>query len=223
MRCRVADLSQIAEPIAWRRADGSLPEPAFSAEPQLRSSSGAEVAQLRTQLSDLERRRQMEVQSARQEGFAEGIRQTQEQAMAEMRAALDRVAATTAELANTKRKVRAEAELELVKLSVAIARRILHREIAVDGEALGGVVHSALQKLQAREVSRVRVFAAGAEMIRAALDRFGAPPGLEVYPDPALRPGDLIFETSLGQLDASVETQLQEIGRGLTDRLALPR
>ena len=60
-------------------------------------------------------------------------------------------------------------------------------------------------------------------MLRGALDRFGAQPGLEIYPDPTLRAGDLVFETSLGQLDASVETQLQEIQRGLTDRLALPR
>lgn len=224
MRCRVADVSQVAEPIAWRRANGSPDEVMPAAgEHLVRSSSGTEVAQLRVQLADSERRRQVEVQQARQDGFSEGTRQTQEQAMTEMRAVMDRVGATLADLANTKRKVRGEAELELLKLSLAVARRIIHREIVLDHEALGGVIHAALQKLQSREVSRVRVFPAGVEMIRAALDRFGAPPGIEIYPDPTLRAGDLMFETSLGQLDASVETQLQEIQRGLTDRLALPR
>jgi flagellar biosynthesis/type III secretory pathway protein FliH len=31
-----------------------------------------------------------------------------------------------------------------------------------------------------------------------------------------------LFETALGDLDASVETQLQEIQRGFADRIALP-
>lgn len=224
MRCRIADLNQVAEPVAWRRANGAPAEvyPAAQ-EYAVTTVAAAEVAQLRAQLVDSERRRQHETQQARQDGFSEGVRQTQEQAIAEMRSAMERVAATLADLANTKRKVRGEAELELLRLSIAIARRIVHREIALDQEALSGVVHAALQKLQAREISRVRVFPAGADMLRSALDRFGAPAGLEIYPDPSMRPGDLMFETSLGQLDASVETQLQEIQRGLTDRLALPR
>jgi flagellar assembly protein FliH len=40
---------------------------------------------------------------------------------------------------------------------------------------------------------------------------------INVVVDAALPPGSLIFETSRGQLDASVETQLDEIQRGFTD------
>ena len=221
MRCRVADDLQVAEPIAWRSLNGQHFEVVRSADGDAPSGSAAEVTQLRAQLADSERRRQIETQQARQEGFAQGVNQAQEQAQAEICSMMDRVAATLADLANTKRKVRGDAELELLKLSVAIARRIIHREIALDPEALGGVIYSALQKLQTREVSRVRVFPAGAEMIRAALERFGAPPAIEIYPDSTLRAGDLLFETTMGQLDASVETQLQEIQRGLADRLVL--
>ena len=36
-----------------------------------------------------------------------------------------------------------------------------------------------------------------------------------------MRPSDLVFETSWGELDASVETQLLEIERGFSDRLGL--
>jgi flagellar assembly protein FliH len=42
---------------------------------------------------------------------------------------------------------------------------------------------------------------------------------VEVVPDAAREPGALIFETERGNLDASVETQLEQIERGLTDRL----
>ena len=222
MRCRIADDLQVAEPIAWRSLNGPSHEVVRASDAGAgTAASVSEVNALRAQLADSERRRQMESQQARQEGFSQGVSQAQEQAQAEICSMMERVGATLADLANTKRKVRGDAELELLKLSVAIARRIIHREIALDPEALSGVIHSALQKLQNREVSRVRVFPAGAEIIRAALDRFGAPPGIEIYPDATLRAGDLLFETTMGQLDASVETQLQEIQRGLADRLVL--
>ena len=38
-------------------------------------------------------------------------------------------------------------------------------------------------------------------------------------PDPSLKPAEVFFETSQGILDASVETQLREIERGLIDKL----
>jgi flagellar assembly protein FliH len=46
------------------------------------------------------------------------------------------------------------------------------------------------------------------------------PPALEIASDGSLTPGSAIFETSRGDLDASIETQLSEIDRGLTDALS---
>ena len=45
----------------------------------------------------------------------------------------------------------------MVQLSLAIARRMLRRELAVDPDALHGLVLAALEKLQAQEICRVRV------------------------------------------------------------------
>jgi flagellar assembly protein FliH len=212
---------EVVEPAPWAATGAANGVPAGTPVSSGFTSNTAEAAQLRQQLAESERRRQNEVSRARQEGFAQGAQQAREEAAAEIRAVVERVAATVADLATTKRRVRAEAESELLKLSIAIARRIMHRELALDPEALWGIIHGALQKLHNRDVARVRVTPAAAQSVRAALDRAGAPPGIEVLPDPSLRAGDLIFETSMGQLDASVETQLIEIERGLTDRLAL--
>ena len=38
-------------------------------------------------------------------------------------------------------------------------------------------------------------------------------------PDPSREVGSIVFETQRGDLDASVESQLNEIERGLADRL----
>ena len=42
---------------------------------------------------------------------------------------------------------------------------------------------------------------------------------IELVPDGTQQRGGAVFETSRGLLDASIETQLQEIERGLADQL----
>ena len=54
-------------------------------------------------------------------------------------------------------------------------------------------------------------------MIQEIRARLNLPPGLEISADSELPPGSAIFETSRGELDASVDTQLAEIDRGFAD------
>jgi flagellar biosynthesis/type III secretory pathway protein FliH len=56
-------------------------------------------------------------------------------------------------------------------------------------------------------------------MVRKLLEQGGAPKNLVLTPDPNLKPAEVFFETAQGVLDASVETQLREIERGLIDKL----
>jgi flagellar biosynthesis/type III secretory pathway protein FliH len=51
------------------------------------------------------------------------------------------------------------------------------------------------------------------------LELSGAPKHLTLAVDPTVNPGDVVFETSQGVLDASVDTQLREIERGMIDKL----
>ena len=221
MRCKIADSSQAIEPITWRPLNASPRTAAQKEEPAATEAQAQEVLKLRAELMESERRRQAEVTQARREGAAEGYRQAREEATAELDTAQGQIAQALSELAATKRKLRNEAEGELIKLSLAIARRILHREVSIDPDALQGLVHTALQKLQNREISRVRVYPAGADAVRSALERIGAAPAIQVFPDAGLKNGGMIFETSFGDLDASVDSQLQEIQRGFADRLSL--
>jgi flagellar assembly protein FliH len=115
-------------------------------------------------------------------------------------------------------RLRKEAEEDLVGLSIAIARRVLRREITVDPEALRGVVRAALEKLEAREISRLWAHPSQAQLLTAWLREAGAT-AVEVIADPSREPGAVVFESSRGDLDAFVETQLREIERGLADRL----
>ena len=76
---------------------------------------------------------------------------------------------------------------------------------------------AAFQKLNARETHRLRVAPADLAVIQENRVRLELPTGLEIAPDSSMTAGSAIFETSRGEDDASVDTQLAEIDRGFAD------
>jgi flagellar assembly protein FliH len=182
-------------------------------------AQGGDTAEWERRLAEVERLRQLDKAEAHHRGVEDGLRRGREEAAAEVKKAFDQVAHALDQLAQVKRKLRQEAEQELVKLSLAVARRILYRELTTDPASIEGIVHAALQKLQQREASKVRVYPAGVAAVRAALDRIGSRSGIEIVSDPGLATCAILFETAVGELDASIETQLLEIQRGFADRL----
>jgi flagellar assembly protein FliH len=174
-------------------------------------------------MAQLEREWQQRVAEARAAGLREGEATGRSRAAAELQPMLERLARTIDEVAGLRPRLRREAEADLVKLAIAIARRVIRRELGVDPEALHGLVLGALEKLQIQEVSRVRVHPSQAAAVAALLRERSSGPAIEVMPDVSGDPGAAVFETSRGNLDASVESQLGEIERGLADTLRRQR
>jgi flagellar assembly protein FliH len=155
----------------------------------------------------------------RREAFVEGVAAGRQQAEEQIRPAMEGLAQALAELSRLKEVVRDQATEDLVHLAVSIAARVIHREVAIDPDALTGLVKAAFAKVQSREINRVRLHPALEGLVRKSLEQCGAPKNLVLAADPGLKPGELFFETAQGILDASVETQLREIERGLIDKL----
>ena len=155
---------------------------------------------------------------AYQRGFSDGRATGQEQAAAELKPVMDRLSRSLADLASLRSRVRKSAESDLLKLAIAVARRVLHRELTLDPSSIEGLIRVALEKLESRELCRVRVHPDQEPVIRTLLSRFSAAP-VELTPDPTLQCGDVLFETPHGTLDGSIEAQLEEIERGFADRL----
>lgn len=198
-----------------------------SEDPLRPAPSGADRggAILERVLAEREAQWRAEAEAARREAYQQGFEDGKRQAAAQWDAAQQRLARSLEEIAGCKPRLRLEAEREVVELALAIARRILRRELHIDPEAVLGLVKAAMEKASQREITEVRVHPAHAELVRAHLERIGAPAALEVRPDPSLEPGAVLVETARGLIDASIETQLEEIGRGLADVLhrgALP-
>jgi flagellar assembly protein FliH len=204
------------EPVAWRRvsssdaiageitSDGQLVA-GYISEPG--AKPGATAAE------DVEQR----VRAAQQQGFEEGQAASRQNFAGQVEAMQLKLARSVEELTGSRPRYRREAEKDVVALALAIARRILHRELTVAPEALLGLLKAALDKMESREVHQARVSRQDAPLLRQFFEQMNLPHRVEVIADAALAPGAVMIESSRGMLDASVDTQLSEIERGFAD------
>jgi len=197
-------------PMVWKRvAPGGMPKQ--DADPV-----HIDVEALR---AEWQAESEVRVKQAHAAGFREGEAAGKTRAAAEIQPVMERLARSNEEMTQMRPRLRREAEADTVRLALAIARRVLRRELAVDPDAMHGLVLGALEKLQMQEICRVRVHPSHAAQITAYLHQAISTSNIQVVPDIASEPGTIVFETDHGDLDASVSSQLQEIERGLIDRL----
>lgn len=154
--------------------------------------------------------------------YARGRREAEAEAQqrynATVQSTADRLAQAVKQLADIRPRLCKEAEADLLRLALAIAQRILHRELNVDPTALQALVKLSLDRLGRQDEIRVRVNPSLADSVRTILGKVSSRP-INVSPDSSLEAGSLIFETTRGQLDVSLHSQLDEIERGLIDHL----
>ncbi|MGH9591897.1 MAG: FliH/SctL family protein [Bryobacteraceae bacterium] len=194
-----------ARPIVWR----SAVEPSATLARSSENSQGA-GAEMQARIQDAYER-------GLQEGLAGAETAAAQRASAQLAPVLSNLGAVIRELAGVRKLFRMEAEEATVNLAVGISRRVLQREISMDPEAILGLVRSAFDRVNARELHRLRIAPGEAAVIQQNRATLGLPSGVEIAADASLPPGSAIFETSRGELDASAATQLDEIQRGFTD------
>ncbi|HEY1966102.1 MAG TPA: FliH/SctL family protein, partial [Acidobacteriaceae bacterium] len=110
----------------------------------------------------------------------------------------------------------AQVEAEVVKLALAIAERVLHREASFDPLLLTGVVRVALEKVAEDSTAVLRVNASAVEIWRVALGK-SVGPSLQIVGDERLSAGECVLETNVGRVELGVSAQLEEIERGFFD------
>ena len=118
----------------------------------------------------------------------------------------------------------AQVEREVVRLALAIAERILHREAQMDPLLLTGAVRVALGQLADSTEVRLRIPAEDKEMWAEMLRLMPALPlRPQVIADGEMHHGEAMLETGLGRLDLGVRAQIEEIERGFFDLLEVRR
>jgi flagellar assembly protein FliH len=154
---------------------------------------------------------------AQQRGYREGLQDGQARARKDLEPVVQRLAASVAEILQYKEALRRQAEQDMLRLSLGIARRVLHRELSTDPDSLHALIRAAIDRLKACEVHRVRIHPDHQPQLLVELNQAGLMASVEVIPDASLELGGIVFETNRGSLDASVSSQMEEVRRLLQD------
>jgi flagellar assembly protein FliH len=206
------------QPVDWGCALEEAPTARRPAPLEAASPGSEPKINSQSHLAEAQRQWEEKAREQYQAGYREGMATGKQGAAAAVQPVLDNLAKSLHDLAGFRERLRHDAEADLVRLALAIARRILRREIGVDAEALTALVRHAIERVNARDVARIRTHPEHAPAIRQYLAA-RQQTAMTVEPDASLPPGSVLFDTAMGTLDASVDTQLAEIENGLVDRL----
>ena len=111
-------------------------------------------------------------------------------------------------------------EVEVVKLSLAIAKKILQREAELDPTLLAGLVRIALDRFGADATATIRVAPGAAEMWRRSLCVGGLESRMQLVPDVHLSDDDCVVETESGAANFGFSAQLKDVEHSFSDLLA---
>ena len=108
---------------------------------------------------------------------------------------------------------------QIRQLSLAIAKKIIGKELEFNPEAIVDMAKKHLQSIRQRREVYLRVCPTDLEHLREAkrelIDQLGRAKEIEIRSDDALTAGSMVIETEAGTIDARIETQMAVIEKVL--------
>ncbi len=200
-----ADVTPAAPP---RAQSGSAAAPAPAPKPE-----EDDQAALKARLAALER-------EAFSKGFAQGERAGGEAAAQRAEAMLRRLTETLEEITTLRQQMIHETERQMVQLALAIARRVVHREVSIDHDLLIAMARVALDRLGESAQVTVRLSPEDFEATSAARATQWTGTHVTVVADARVGRGGCRVESEFGAMDAGVDGQIHEIARALLGEAA---
>jgi flagellar assembly protein FliH len=202
-------------PSASRRQAAASPERTADAGPDSCAADAGAPTALEAVGAEHAARLQALERDAFARGFAQGERAGAEAAAERGKAMLRRLAETLEELAGLRARIIHETERQVVQLALAIARKVIHREVSIDHDLLAAIARVALDRLGESTQVVVRLNPDD-HAVAAGAGASAWPVGhVTVVADPRVPPGGCRVESELGVVDAGVDAQITEIARAL--------
>lgn len=183
---------------------GQAPPPAAAAPPVVAPAMPAAPA---IDVAALER-------DAYARGFVDGEREGALAASGRAEQAVERLARSVEDLQALRTKLLQKTERQVVQLSVAIARRIVHRELRLDPDLLAAMARVALDRLGDAPGATIRL---NPEDYAATAARRVAPDAgaVRVVADPSVKRGGCLVQSEVGLIDLNPDAQIQELASTL--------
>jgi flagellar assembly protein FliH len=154
-------------------------------------------------------------QEARRQGFEAGEAEGREH----LARAAEGLEALASELAGYKSSLYRDARSQVMELVLALVDKILGPLAESEGAPVVRVVERALRLLSDRETLTIRIHPEDLHALLEAkpkiLETFDGIKGLTVVEDPSVKRGGCLVETPTTEIDARLDTQLQEVARSM--------
>lgn len=125
------------------------------------------------------------------------------------------------ELSSFKQSLFSKCEKEMVELCLAIAKKVIQRETVIKEDGILECLRAALKAVVAGGQISVRVNPKDLEVAianKAELARFcGSAKGMSIEADETISKGGCAISTNFGEIDATIDTALQEVEEKLKD------
>lgn len=152
-------------------------------------------------------------------GYAAGERAGAEAGATRADAMLRRLAQTLEEIGSLRHTMVHQTERQMVQLAIAVARRVVGREIALDADLIVAMARVALDRLGEGTPAVVRLHPDD-------LAAIGAPawvgPQVQIVADAGLNRGACVVQSEFGFIDAGVDAQFEQIAQAMLGDVAAP-
>ena len=129
---------------------------------------------------------------------------------------LRRLAQTLDELQSLRAELIRRTEREVVELSLAIARKILHREVALDHELMLAMARVALDRLADVATASIRLHPDDyAATVNARGSAAVISHGVQIVSDASVRRGGCLVHSEFGSVDVGITAQIDELTHAL--------
>lgn len=201
------------------------PFPLQSFEDEVRAQ--AEIAKAKEILQAAMAERDRLREEARREGLEKGRAEAleiarkaeRERGAAEVSAVRDLLRKAAEAIQAKRAEIAAAAERDLVRLALAIAERIVKREVKVAEGVAAANVRRAIELTASRQVVKILVHPADLSRVEAFLPdlrrEFSDILDVAIEGSDTVGPGGCVVTTREGSVDATIAAQLEEIERGL--------
>jgi flagellar assembly protein FliH len=150
-----------------------------------------------------------------EQGYKEGERIGKQMGERMVATAVQRYDRSIHELAAVHASLREAMEKAAVKLALAVARKIVQREVTTDPDLVAALVAVALKRVQGQTAVTVRVSSHDHSRMDTALRALNTT--ISVTEDPSLERGDFVLDSIQTHVDGRLSGQIETIGRALLD------
>jgi len=155
--------------------------------------------------------------AAYEDGFRQGEKAGMEIAEKKAEVLMRRYAEAIEEIGRFKPVLYRQAEREVVKLALEVAKKIVHREVRADPEIVQTLISVALSHVAVKSSVTVHLHPADYNFVldhRGAAQRGGdTERGIVLLADKSIERGGCLIETECGDIDARIEEEFREVER----------